>query len=136
MVCSFSYLDTACYTTIEECTTPITESIIEQRLLYNSYKSRNHSYKISPTKRERDEPSIATLIKTGENYLRLENNENCFGLENNAIHLRVDNFDTMIHYSIQKFKLYGDIAAWEDPHDESGDIIYRYATCQWIIPRE
>jgi hypothetical protein len=67
------------------------------------------------------------LIKTVENYLRLENNENCFGLENNVIHLRVANFDTMIHYSIHKFKLYGDIAAWEDPHDESGDIIY--ATC-------
>lgn len=126
----FYQLDTACCTNMEECTPPITEPTVVQRLLYNSNKSSNNGYKVPPTTNGIFEPTIATWIKTVINYLRLENID--FIPHCNKFYPftsgQFRHYDPLIFSEIQA--LWCDVSAWEDPHEESGHITC--TTCQWI----
>jgi hypothetical protein len=128
----FSHLDTACSTNMEECSPPITEPTVLQRL-HNSKFNKNND-KESLNINEPNRPNILQWIETVKKYLRFSNNDsiphcNKFYPFTSG---QFRHYDPSLCMEIQA--LWCDVAAWEDPHDntDSGRENIVCVNCQWF----
>ena len=114
----FHHLDTACSSQMEDCSPPITEPTVLQRMHNNVNRNRSM---VSSTTNGQDSPFIAKLIQTVKNYLICTTN----GLTPHCNKFypftsgQFQYYDPMLFLEIQA--LWCDVAAWEDPHDDNGN---------------
>lgn len=122
----FHDLDTACCTRMADCSPPITEPTVIQRL-----QNSNSKIKILSSATTNDRPIIIQWIETVKRYLLLTSYDtpphcNKFYPFTSG---QFRHYDPSLYAEFQK--LWCDVAAWEDPHDNTNNNIL-CTTCRWI----
>jgi hypothetical protein len=128
----FHHLDTASSTNMEECSPPITEPTVLQRLHNNNNNNNNRiSYKVLSSASEPGRPIVVQWIETVRNYLRHINH----GITPHCNKFypftsgQLRYYDSSLYMEIQA--LWCDIAAWEDPHETKYNETIVCSNCQW-----
>ena len=125
----FHYLKTASPLNMADCCPPITEPTVIQRIQNSDSK---HIIRVSTTLNEPDRPIIIQWIESVKRYL-LRSMSNDVTAHCNKFYPftsgQFQHYDPWLYTEIQR--LWCDVAAWEDPHDNNTDDAL-CTTCRWI----